>query len=473
MRGAADWILRVVVQVGECGEFFAGLLVGQRIGENCVLRQFGEANVGRHVVEIGAIVLAHEEELARVAEDGGANAAFFEAAVLLNDGDVPAIELPHLRVALFHDLFAAWDVEKARDFFIDVPLPQSARHRDDVLPRVVGDQESGDGAQQLRGFGNVAEFEVRDLAGQRNVARAVEQAAVVAVGAPRQQARREIAGCSIGCVELDQLLEHSVRRIFRGREVGEREIANFAPRVRFFQKAQRFFFGDFGELLGRLIRVDALAIAEVDEDIESRRAGPRALQFRERASMPGNFEQSIGVATTPFFEDIFVEQHDVFRDLRFARELLVFVAADAGDLGDERHRGREMFGRERQSMRVEIVDRQVAIRLNDDRSRVRFDRPRVDFVRQSFLDDDRVVVERFRLRKQVADSDALAGAAHSEQHGVLRRFVALRTGEGRHADKVPLSAFVERFRLIEMTGESRAERKHVREITCFSIELPM
>ena len=73
--------------------------------------------------------------------------------------------------------------------------------------------------------------------------------------------------------------------------------------------------------------------------------------------MPGNFQQSIGVATTPFFEDIFVKQHDVFGDLRFARKLFVLVTADAGDLGDKRHRGCELLGRERQTVRVEIIDR--------------------------------------------------------------------------------------------------------------------
>ena len=68
-----------------------------------MLGQLGEADVAAHVVEIGAIVLSHEEELARIAEHGGADAAFFEPAVLLDDGDVPAVELPHLRVALLHD----------------------------------------------------------------------------------------------------------------------------------------------------------------------------------------------------------------------------------------------------------------------------------------------------------------------------------------------------------------------------------
>jgi hypothetical protein len=118
-----------------------------------------------HIFQIGAIVLTHEEKLPRVSEYGGANAAFFEAAVLLNNGNVPAIELAHLRVTLLHDLFASWNIQKARDFLVHVPLSQAARHRDDVLPRVIGDEESGDCTQQLRRFGNVPELEVRNLAG--------------------------------------------------------------------------------------------------------------------------------------------------------------------------------------------------------------------------------------------------------------------------------------------------------------------
>jgi hypothetical protein len=34
--------------------------------------------------------------------------------------------------------------------------------------------------------------------------------------------------------------------------------------------------------------------------------------------MPGDLQHSLGISTAPFFKDIFVEQHDVFRDLRFA-----------------------------------------------------------------------------------------------------------------------------------------------------------
>src|SRR5438874_242458 len=113
-------------------------------------------------------------------------------------------------------------------------------------------------------------------------------------------------------------MEHSVRRIFSRRKVIERELTNFSPVVRLLQKAQRFLFRYFSELFVGPLSVSPLPIAEVDEHIESRRAWANAFQFRESASMPGNLQHSLGVPTAPFFEDIFVEQHDVFRDLRFA-----------------------------------------------------------------------------------------------------------------------------------------------------------
>ena len=42
------------------------------------------------------------------------------------------LKFAHLCVAFLHDLFAARNVEYSCDFFIHGPLPQSARHRDDV-----------------------------------------------------------------------------------------------------------------------------------------------------------------------------------------------------------------------------------------------------------------------------------------------------------------------------------------------------
>src|SRR5580704_9248800 len=102
-----------------------------------------------HVFEIGAIILTHEKKLPRVSEYGGPDTAFLEAAVLLNNGNIPAIELAHLRVAFLYDLFASWNIQEPRDFFVHVPLSQAARHRDDVLSRIIGDKESGDCTQQL------------------------------------------------------------------------------------------------------------------------------------------------------------------------------------------------------------------------------------------------------------------------------------------------------------------------------------
>ena len=56
-------------------------------------------------------------------------------------------------------------------------------------------------------------------------------------------------------------------RIFSRREVGERKVANFAPRVRLLEKAQRFLFRHFAELFISALNVSALAIAEINEHI--------------------------------------------------------------------------------------------------------------------------------------------------------------------------------------------------------------
>ena len=83
-----------------------------------------------------------------------------------------------------------------------------------------------------------------------------------------------------------------------------------------------------------------------------------------------------------------------------------------------------MLSGEGKAVSIEIVDREVTIGLNDDRARVGFNSSRVDLVRQSFLDDDGVVVERFGLREEVADRNAFAGTAHAEKHGMLWRFIS-------------------------------------------------
>ena len=85
----------------------------------------------------------------RVAEHGGADARLFEPRILLDDGDVPAIELAKLGVGFLNDFLPAGDVEEAGDFLIHVPFPQRARQRHDVLARVVGDEEASRRLQLL------------------------------------------------------------------------------------------------------------------------------------------------------------------------------------------------------------------------------------------------------------------------------------------------------------------------------------
>jgi hypothetical protein len=136
-----------------------------------------------------------------------------------------------------------------------------------------------------------------------------------------------------------------VRWIFRWREVCESQIANFTPRVRLFQKSQSVFIGDSSELSVGPVGIRSLEVTKVNEYIEHRCAGTTSLDPGECACVPCNFQESGAVATTPLFEDIFVEQHDMFRDLRFAGKLFVFVAAHAGNLRDQCHGRCEMLGR--------------------------------------------------------------------------------------------------------------------------------
>ena len=99
-------------------------MVGQRIIHDGVLGHFGQRDVLAHVIQVGAVVLAHDEKLAAVAEHGGADARLFEPRILLDDGNVPAIELAKLGVGFLDDFLAAGNVEEAGDFLIDVPFPQ-------------------------------------------------------------------------------------------------------------------------------------------------------------------------------------------------------------------------------------------------------------------------------------------------------------------------------------------------------------
>ncbi len=64
--------------------------------------------------------------------------------------------------------------------------------------------------------------------------------------------------------------------------------------------------------------------------------------------------------------------------------------------------------RQWQRLRVEIIDGQVAVRLNDDWFRAGFNRLRIDAVGQSLLNDDGVAKVAFGLTQEIADVDGFA-----------------------------------------------------------------
>lgn len=100
-----------------------GLLLGQRVAHDAFANDFGQCDVPADVVEVGAVVLLHQHELLGVAEDDGADVRVFEAGVLLNDGNVPDVELAKLGVAFGNDLLATGDVQEPGDLLVNDSLP--------------------------------------------------------------------------------------------------------------------------------------------------------------------------------------------------------------------------------------------------------------------------------------------------------------------------------------------------------------
>ncbi len=74
---AAQIPREVGVQVGKWRILLAGLVVGQWVIHNRVLRDFRQRDVHPHVVKIRAVVQGYDEELA-AAEHSGANAGQFD-----------------------------------------------------------------------------------------------------------------------------------------------------------------------------------------------------------------------------------------------------------------------------------------------------------------------------------------------------------------------------------------------------------
>ena len=132
-----------------------------------------------------------------------------------------------------------------------------------------------------------------------------------------------------------------------------------------------------------------------------------------------------------------------------------------------------MIRRQRQLLRVEVIDGQIAVRVDDDGPRAFLDRGGVDAVAESLFDDDGVAEIAFGLRKQVADGDGFSRTGHAEQHGVLRRRGVFAAGEGLDPDEVAGRSVVNRLGRSQVPGERAGDWEDVGEETILSIELPM
>ena len=82
--------------------------------------------------------------------------------------------------------------------------------------------------------------------------------------------------------------------------------------------------------------------------------------------MPRDVEQLVVTFLLPVLKRILVKQVEIFGDLRLAEHLFVLLRRCANHPRDERGRGGQMIRRERQTFRVEVIDGQVAVRVNDD-----------------------------------------------------------------------------------------------------------
>ena len=315
MDGAAKIPAGVSVEIGERRILLPRLMVGQGIVHDGVLGHLGQGDVLAHVIEIGAVVLAHDEKLAAVAEHGGADARLLETRIPLHDGNVPAIELAQLGIGFLNDFLPAGDVEETGDLLIDIAFPQRTRQRDDVFARVIGDEEAGSRLQLLGRLRYVTQLEMGDFSRQRKIARTVEQAAVVAVATPRQDERGnfdDLIALGADRIEHHQFLQHAMRRKFLRHEISEGEIADFARGLGFFQEAQDIGFRELGEVFlapfvevhrcfGRCLSVFSpigskhRLVAEVRKSFEGGRAGrhPLGAEFLQRQRMPGDVEQLV------------------------------------------------------------------------------------------------------------------------------------------------------------------------------------
>ncbi len=258
-------------------------------------------------------------------------------------------------------------------------------------------------------------------------------------------------------------------------KVGKGEVADFLAGPGVFQEFQHRRFLELALIFLRFGRVGCFPVAEVRKSFEGRRAGRHffGAKILQRHRVPGDVEQLVVALLLPVLERILVKQVQIFGDLRLPEHLFVLLTRSANHPRHQRGCRRQMVGREGQSLRVEIIDGQVAVGMNDDGPRAFLDRRGVDAVGKPFFDDDGVTEITFGLRKQVANRDRFPRARHAQQNRVLWRFIVLRTGERLDADEIILRPVVNCLRRCQVPGEGAGHRQHVRQETVLGIKFAM
>ena len=99
----------------------------------------------------------------------------------------------------------------------------------------------------------------------------------------------------------------------------------------------------------------------------------------------------------PVLKRILIKQIQILGDLRLSEHLLVLLRRAANHPRDECRGGGKMVGRQRQTFRVQIINGQVAVGMNDDGARTGFDGLGIDAVGQPFFNDDGVGKVTFGL----------------------------------------------------------------------------
>ena len=160
------------------------------------------------------------------------------------------------------------------------------------------------------------------------------------------------------------------------------------------------------------------------------------------------------MALGPLLECVLVELVDVLGE-KSLTDLLGFLVRRFSDHpGNECHRRRKLQLSQRKAARVEIVDRKVTVRMEDNRPFTEGTGERL--IGKPLLNDDGVVVIGSRLFQKVAHVHGFPGAGGTDENRVLG--CGRSSKECAQTDQVVLRSVVDRLGLGKMGRKRGRER---------------